>query len=75
MAGKWDVRLLTAAYRRDGPQQQPVIELFGRTRDGKAITVERWGFQPYFYCIEPSKALIENLERDQEVVSVAPVDL
>ena len=48
MTESWDVRILTASYRREGPQEEPVIELFGRTRDGRSIVAEYWGFKPYF---------------------------
>ena len=75
MAGNWDVRLLTASYRREGQEQEPVIEFFGRTRDGKSIAVEFWGFKPYFYCIEPTDALVSFLKRDKEVIDVQTVEL
>lgn len=75
MSESYDVRLLTASYRREGPQEEPVIELFGRTRDSRSITIEYWGFQPYFYCIEPTQALIDYLKRDPEVIDVIPVEL
>ena len=74
MTNGWDVRLLTASYRREGPNEEPVLELFGRTRDGKSITVEYRGFRPYFYCIEPTQALLDYLRRDPEVLEVAPVE-
>ncbi len=62
--------MLTASYRRDGPQEEPVIELFGRTKDERSVTVEFWGFRPYFYCIEPTQALLSALTRDPEVVRI-----
>jgi DNA polymerase I len=75
MSESWDIRMLTASYRRDGPHEEPVIELFGRTRDGKSITVEYWGFLPYFYCIEPTQALRTFLLKDPEVVRIDDVEL
>ncbi len=75
MSESWDVRLLTASYRREGPKEEPVVELFGRTRDGRSITVEARGFKPYFYCLDPSQPLIEYLRRDVEVLSVESVEL
>src|SRR4030067_806173 len=51
MADTWDVRILTASYRREGPQEEPVIELFGRTREGRSIVAGDWGFKPYFYAV------------------------
>jgi len=75
MTGAWDVRLLTASYRREGPKEEPVVELFGRTRDGRSIAVEAWHFKPYFYCIEPTQALLEYLKRDPEVLEILPTEL
>jgi DNA polymerase I len=75
MSDAWDVRLLTASYRREGPQEEPVIELFGRTKDDRSITIEYWGFLPYFYCIEPTQALLSALQRDPEIVRIENVEL
>ena len=75
MSESWDVRMLTASYRRDGPQEEPVIEIFGRTKDDRSITVEYWGFLPYFYCMEPTQALRSALQRDPEVVRIEEVEL
>ena len=75
MTESWDVRMLTASYRRDGPKEEPVIELFGRTKDDRSITVEYWGFLPYFYCIEPTQALRSALQRDPEIVRIEDVEL
>jgi DNA polymerase I len=52
-----------------------VIELFGRTRDGRSVVVEHSGFHPYFYCLEPPQSLVGALERDPEVVRVEPCTL
>jgi DNA polymerase I len=75
MSESWDVRLLTASYRREGPQEEPVVELFGRTRDGRSIAIEAWHFKPYFYCIEPTQALLEYLKHDSEVLAVEAAEL
>ncbi len=75
MGNKWDIRLLTASYRREGPDEAPIIELFGRTREDKSIVVEFWGFKPYFYCIEPSESLVNYLKNDKEVFEVEMVEL
>ena len=75
MTESWDVRMLTASYRRDGAQEEPVVELLGRTRDERSITVESRGFLPYFYCIEPTQALRSALERDPEIVRIEDVEL
>ncbi len=70
-----DVKLLAASYRREGQEEEPVIELFGRTREGRSITVEYRGFRPYFYVIEPPQSLIGTLSRDDEVVDLKEIQL
>jgi len=75
MSGTWDIRLLTASYKREGPQELPVIQLFGRTREDKSITVEYRGFEPYFYVVEPPQTLLAELKRDNEVSDIKPKKL
>ncbi|MFQ6012750.1 MAG: DNA-directed DNA polymerase [Thermoplasmata archaeon] len=70
-----DVRLLAASYRREGEEEHPVIELFGKTRDGRSITVEYRGFRPYFYAVEPPQSLLGTFKRDPEVVELREVQL
>lgn len=73
---KWDVRLLTASYRREGPEEEPVLELFGRTRkDNNSIVVEYRGFNPYFYCVSPPPPLKAALAKDPEIVRLEDVEL
>lgn len=70
-----DVRLLAASYRREGEEELPTIQLFGRTREGRSITVEYRGFRPYFYAVEPPQSLLGALERDDEVVELRETPL
>ncbi|MFQ6060890.1 MAG: DNA-directed DNA polymerase, partial [Thermoplasmata archaeon] len=51
------------------------VELFGKTRDGKSITVQYEGFRPYFYAVEPPKSLLKELKDYAEVVSIEPKEL
>jgi DNA polymerase I len=80
MSESFDVRIITASYRRepvDGPEdpQEPVIQLFGRTRDGKSIAIEYSGFKPYFFVIAPPQALRGAFARDKQVVAFEDVTL
>ncbi len=75
MPSHYDVRLLAASYRREGDEERPVIQLFGRTREGRSIAVEHRGFNPYFYTIEPPQSLLGYLKRDDEVVDLREVEL
>src|SRR5437899_10449037 len=76
----YDVRIITASYRREprnGPEpaQVPVIQLFGRTREGQSITIEHSGFQPYFFVVEPPQPLRRAFDRDPPVVNLEDVTL
>src|SRR2546427_10430635 len=76
----YDVRIVTASYRREprnGPEQAqlPVIQLSGRTREGKSITIEYSGFQPYFFVVEPPQSLRGAFGRDSQVVKLEDVTL
>src|SRR5947208_14772131 len=78
MSESFDVRIITASYRRepvDSPEdpQVPVIQLFGRTREGKSIAVEYSGFKQYFFVIAPPQALRGAFARDKKVVSFEDV--
>src|SRR5947209_6030444 len=80
MSESFDVRIITASYRRepvDGPEdpQVPVIQLFGRTREGKSIAIEYSGFKPYFFVIAPPQALRGAFARDKQVVAFEDVTL
>src|SRR5947207_3990791 len=80
MSEAFDVRIITASYRREpveGPEepQVPVIQLFGRTREGKSIAVEYSGFKPYFFVVAPPQALRGAFARDKQVVSFEDVSL
>src|SRR5256885_1467454 len=76
----YDVRIITASYRREPrnapePAQLPVIQIFGRTREGRSITIEYSGFQPYFFVVEPPQALRGAFGRDSQVVKLEDVTL
>lgn len=75
MTESWDMRMLTASYRREGPEEEPVVELFGRTRDGRSIVAEYRGFRPYFYATRPTQVLKSYLGRDPEVVRLEDAEL
>src|SRR2546421_419817 len=80
MSESFDVRIITASYRRepaDGPEdpQVPVIQLFGRTREGKSIAIEYSGFKPYFFVIAPPQALRGAFARDKQVVAFEDLTL
>lgn len=64
----WDIRLISASYTMDG--EEPVVELFGKTRDRESITALCHGFRPYFFVVDPTEDLEKVLGNDKEVVSL-----
>src|SRR5438128_12341367 len=78
--GTEHVRIVTASCRREprnGPEQAqlPVIQIFGRTREGQSITIEYSGFQPYFFVVEPPQSLRGAFGRDSQVVKLEDMTL
>ena len=69
-----DFKLLYATYtnRDENGERFPLIEMFGRTREGQSIAVLYKGFFPYFYLIEPPQATLDALAKDAEVRSLEP---
>jgi DNA polymerase I len=68
----YDVRLLTASYTKE---EDVVVELFGKTKNGKSITIRCYNFKPYFYVAEPTKEVIEALKENRDVIKVDETEL
>jgi len=62
-----DVRLITASYSNDAAGNV-FVELFGKTRDKKSITVLYYGFDPYFFIVDPNDGTERTLKTDSEVI-------
>jgi len=65
----YDVRLISASYVSEG-EDNVIVELFGKTRDKKSITILSYGAKPYFFIVEPKPGVDEVLKKDPGVVSV-----
>jgi DNA polymerase I len=63
----WDVRIISASSSQDG--EEPVVELFGKTRDRQSITILAYGFRPYLFAVDPRPDLDEQMKDDPEVIS------
>ena len=63
-----DIRILCTSYSVD--DDDPVIEIYGKARDGRSVTVLDRGFKPYLYGVEVPKALEDQFRGDPEVVSM-----
>ncbi|MCI4329388.1 MAG: DNA polymerase II, partial [Thermoplasmata archaeon] len=66
---KYELFLLGGSYQRVG--DDPVIELFGRSRTGEPVVARYEGFLPYFQLTDPTAETLERLRTDRHVVSVA----
>jgi len=66
----WDVRVLSVSYRREG--DGVVVQIYGRTKDGRSLTARYYNFRPYFYVMKPSEDALEMLREDR--ANVAEVD-
>ena len=62
-----DIRLITASYSSDA-EGNVFVELFGKTRDKKSITVMCYGFDPYFFIVDPNDGAEKVLRTDPEVI-------
>lgn len=65
--GTWDVRLLSASLRT--ANDDLAMEVFGKTRDKKSITILFYGFNPYFYVVDPKPGLDILLKKDQGILT------
>jgi DNA polymerase, archaea type len=63
-----DLFLLEGSYQ--AADDGVVVELFGRTREGRAAVARYYGFRPYFEITEPTPADLARLREDPEVVAV-----
>jgi DNA polymerase, archaea type len=64
----YELFLLGGSYQRVG--DDPVIELFGRSRSGEPVVARYEGFRPYFVLTEPTPETLERLKGDRHVVSI-----
>jgi DNA polymerase, archaea type len=71
----YELRLLTASYRKMPDRDEVMVELYGKTRDGRSIVVRNFGFKPYFHIIEPRPDLLARLRQNQDVLDIKELDL
>jgi DNA polymerase, archaea type len=69
--GTWDVRLLSASYTSD-ENENVFLELFGKTRDKKSITILCFDYKAYFYIVDPNESVEKVLKKDEDVLSFDP---
>jgi DNA polymerase, archaea type len=60
--------LLEGSYQ--ALDDEVVVELFGRTRDGAPLVARYYGFRPYFMLTEPTDETRQRLSADREIIEV-----
>ncbi len=69
MAG-YELFLLGGSYRQHPEGDSVVVELFGRTREGRSVTARVYDQRPWFMLVEPEARVREALANDPEVLRV-----
>lgn len=69
----WEIRVLSASYRREG--DGVIVLVYGRCRDGRSITARFSNFEPYFYVVEPTESITQELEENDNVRRVEKEDI
>jgi DNA polymerase I len=69
----WDVRLLTGSYSIEN--DEPVVELFGRTRKNESIAIRYKGFKPYFHVLATKETVASILDDDPDVLGMEEIKL
>ena len=71
--GVWDVRILCSSY--SSKTGDAVVELYGKTREGKSIVILAKDFHPYFFIVDPAESLAEQMKKDPDVLDVLQDEL
>ncbi|MBI2841647.1 MAG: DNA polymerase II [Acidobacteria bacterium] len=71
-----DISYYNHAQKKNGEEEKfPVLEIFGRTREGESITLLYPRFLPYFYILNPAAEVRQQLSSDAKVKSVEDTKL
>jgi DNA polymerase I len=72
--GVYELLVLGGTYQMQ-PDDRVRVELFGRSKDGRSVTVRVKGFDPYFYIVEPKPSQLMELEEDSDVLGLEEKEL
>ena len=67
------IRIISTSYTTE--EEEPVVEIYGKARDGRSVTVLVRGFRPYLYGVDVPKAMEDRLKEESETVSLDHVPL
>ncbi len=62
-----DLRIISTSYTT--VDEEPVVEIYGRARDGRSVVTLVHGFRPYLYGVEVPEGTERMFNEDPEVVS------
>jgi DNA polymerase I len=65
--------LVGGSYQAEG--SEVLVELYGRTPEGRSVTARVPGFHPWFDLLEPQEGELERLRQDPEYVFDRPLSL
>lgn len=65
--------VLGGTYRAVGPDV--VVELYGKTPDGRSLVARYYGFRPYFQITNPTPEIRQRLQADPEILGVEDLTL
>ena len=68
-----EIRVITSSYFSESGS--PIIEIFGRNRNGESVVLLYKKFLPYFFVIEPTEDEKRRLKAVEEMVSVEEKEL
>ncbi len=68
-SSSWDMRLLTATYKR-GQGESIIVEMYGKTREGKSAVARYSSFRPYFQFLGDIDKVRRVLSTRNDVVDI-----
>ncbi len=67
---RYELFLLGGSYRQHPDGGSVVVELFGRTREGRSVTARCYDHRPWFMLVEPDARAREALSHDDDVLEL-----
>jgi len=65
---KYEAVVIDASYHEEN--DETIINLFCRTKEGISLTARVHGFDPYFYLVSPPDKVIDELKNDKDVKKI-----
>ncbi|MDI6708503.1 MAG: DNA polymerase domain-containing protein [Candidatus Thermoplasmatota archaeon] len=69
----YEMRILASSYEKSN--EEAIIELYGKTKENRSIVARYYGFKPYFFAVEPSEEVLQELKSDENVLKLEKEEL